>query len=68
MLTLDLRALEEVGLVKRTVYPTVPVKVEYELTDEGDRLRPVVSVMRDFGLWLKQSGKLQMPLEEVSQA
>lgn len=53
MLTLDLRALEEVGLVRRTVYPEVPVKVEYDLTIDGDRLRPIVEVMRQFGLWLK---------------
>lgn len=53
MLTLDLRALEEAGLVKRTVFPAVPVKVEYELTDDGRRLHPVVAVMKDFGLWLK---------------
>lgn len=53
MLTLDLRALEESGLIKRTVFPEVPVRVEYQLTDDGQRLRPVVEVMRDFGLWLK---------------
>jgi DNA-binding HxlR family transcriptional regulator len=53
MLTLDLRALEEAGLIQRTVYPEVPVKVEYQLTQDGERLRPVVEVMRDFGLWLK---------------
>ncbi|MBN3816155.1 helix-turn-helix transcriptional regulator [Paraburkholderia sp. Se-20369] len=53
MLTLDLRALEEAGLVRRTVYPEVPVRVEYDLTEDGERLRPVVDVMRDFGLWLK---------------
>ncbi|MBV4519388.1 helix-turn-helix transcriptional regulator [Pseudomonas sp. SWRI74] len=67
MLTLDLRALEEIGLVKRTVYPTVPVKVEYQLTEDGDRLRPVVSVMRDFGLWLKESGRTGMVLEEETE-
>jgi len=54
MLTLDLRALEEESLVKRTVYPTVPVKVEYELTPDGQRLVPVVTVMKEFGLWLKE--------------
>ncbi|WP_050465612.1 winged helix-turn-helix transcriptional regulator [Herbaspirillum autotrophicum] len=54
MLTLDLRALEEAQLVKRTVYPSVPVKVEYELTAEGQRLVPVVNVMKEFGLWLKE--------------
>ncbi|VWB87631.1 HxlR family transcriptional regulator [Burkholderia diffusa] len=53
MLTLDLRALEDAGFVRRTVYPEVPVRVEYDLTADGDRLRPVVDVMREFGLWLK---------------
>ena len=53
MLTLDLRALEDAGLVRRTVYPEVPVRVEYDLTADGDRLRPVVDVMRELGLWLK---------------
>ena len=53
MLTLDLRALEEAVLISRTVYPTVPVKVEYALTDDGRRLQPVVEVMKDFGLWVK---------------
>ncbi len=52
-LTLDLRALEEAGLVKRTVYPTAPIKVEYELTQDGERLKPVVGVMKEFGLWVK---------------
>ncbi|WP_158938072.1 helix-turn-helix domain-containing protein [Burkholderia sp. S171] len=54
MLTLDLRALEEAGLVKRTVHPEVPVKVEYSLTAEGERLRKIVAVLQEFGLWLKE--------------
>lgn len=29
------------------------MRVEYDLTADGDRLRPVVEVMREFGLWLK---------------
>lgn len=53
MLTLDLKALQEAGLVKRTAFPTVPVTVEYELTEDGARLAPVVDVMREFGLWAK---------------
>ncbi|NML32766.1 winged helix-turn-helix transcriptional regulator [Paraburkholderia antibiotica] len=53
MLTLDLRALEQVGLVQRTIFAEVPARVEYQLTDDGERLKPVVEVMRDFGLWLK---------------
>jgi DNA-binding HxlR family transcriptional regulator len=54
MLTLDLRALEAAGLVLRTVYAEVPVKVEYCLTAEGQRLRKVVAVVKEFGLWLKE--------------
>jgi len=54
MLTLDLRALEEAGLVLRTVYPEVPVKVEYSLTEAGKRLRTVVNVMSDFAEWLAE--------------
>lgn len=56
MLTLDLRALEEAGLVSRTVYATVPARVDYALTDDGTRLLPVVEVMKSFGMWLKQRG------------
>lgn len=54
MLTLDLRALEEAGLVSRTVYPEVPVKVEYALTEAGERLRNVVDVMSEFAEWLAE--------------
>lgn len=54
MLTMDLRALEDAGLIERKVYPTSPIKVEYSLTIDGQRLHKVVDVMKDFGLWLKQ--------------
>ncbi|MBB4321376.1 DNA-binding HxlR family transcriptional regulator [Agrobacterium tumefaciens] len=53
MLSLDLRALEDASLIARTVYPTVPVKVEYAVTEEGCRLGKVVAVVQEFGLWLK---------------
>jgi DNA-binding HxlR family transcriptional regulator len=61
MLTLDLRALEEAGLVARTVYPTIPVKVEYSLTEDGRRLEAVVAIVKDFGLWLKARGTSGTP-------
>jgi DNA-binding HxlR family transcriptional regulator len=51
--THDHRPQEEAGLVNRTVYPTAPIKVEYELTQDGERLKPVVGVMKEFGLWVK---------------
>src|SRR5215470_17516967 len=45
MLTLTLRALERDGLVTRTVHPTIPPRVDYELTELGRTLRtPLVAV------------------------
>ncbi|WP_394820923.1 winged helix-turn-helix transcriptional regulator [Pendulispora albinea] len=49
MLTLQLRELEEDGLVTRTVFPQVPPRVEYELTDFGRSAEPMLLAMRDWG-------------------
>lgn len=49
MLTLQLRELEEDGVIERTIYPQVPPKVEYALTDFGRSLEPVLLLMRDWG-------------------
>ncbi len=48
MLTQTLRALERDGLVERTVYPTVPVTVEYRLTPLGQSLTDAVDAIRDW--------------------
>ncbi len=49
MLTKQLRELETDGLVKRKVYPVVPPKVEYSLTERGESLRPIIMALREWG-------------------
>ena len=49
VLTTQLRAMEENGLLTRTVYAEVPPRVEYTLTALGKSLHPILDAMRDFG-------------------
>ena len=49
VLTSNLREMEERGLVVRRVYPEVPPRVEYELTEVGESLRPVIDAMWAWG-------------------
>jgi len=49
VLTDNLRSLEADGLVIRTVYPEVPPKVEYSLSEIGNSLRPLFKSMEDWG-------------------
>ncbi|MFE4711946.1 winged helix-turn-helix transcriptional regulator [Paenibacillus sp. NPDC056722] len=49
MLTLQLRELEEDGVVHREVYHQVPPKVEYSLTEFGRTLTPIIMLMKDWG-------------------
>jgi DNA-binding HxlR family transcriptional regulator len=48
MLTLTLRGLERDGLVTRTIYPTIPPRVDYELTDLG---RTLIETLGALGTW-----------------
>jgi DNA-binding HxlR family transcriptional regulator len=50
MLSKELRDLEQNQLVTRKVLPTIPVTVEYELTEYGHTLQPVIASMRDWGM------------------
>ena len=49
MLTQQLRELESQQLVHRQVYPVIPPKVEYSLTETGRSLMPVLVAIRDWG-------------------
>ena len=50
MLTLSLRGLERDGLVTRTVTPSIPPRVDYELTELGDSLREPVKALGDWAI------------------
>lgn len=54
MLAQQLRELEADGLVHREVYPVVPPKTEYSLTDEGRTLLPMLQAMQQWGVRYKQ--------------
>ena len=53
VLTSNLRAMEEGGIVKRKVYAEVPPRVEYSLTETGKSLQPVLDSMTDWGMMYK---------------
>jgi DNA-binding HxlR family transcriptional regulator len=48
ILTKQLRELASCGLINRTVYPDVPVKVEYSLTEKGKDVLPILDMMCDW--------------------
>ena len=48
MLTVTLRSLEADGLIKRPIYPEIPPRVEYQLTDLGKSLLPFITQMLEW--------------------
>ncbi|MBR3310969.1 MAG: helix-turn-helix transcriptional regulator [Solobacterium sp.] len=50
VLTDSLRSMEEDGIITRTVYPEVPPRVEYALSELGESMRPIIQSMEEFGL------------------
>ncbi|MHA7775366.1 winged helix-turn-helix transcriptional regulator [Roseibium sp. M-1] len=53
MLTLELRRLEDAGIVRRTEYEGYPLRVEYDLTDAGRTLVPLIDALGD---WWEAAG------------
>ena len=49
VLTSQLRDMENNGLISRKVYPEVPPKVEYSLTELGQSLKPILDAMQNWG-------------------
>lgn len=55
VLTAQLRAMESSGLVSRAVYPEVPPRVEYSLTELGQSLKPILDALYSWGEGYKDS-------------
>ncbi|MDO5398376.1 MAG: helix-turn-helix domain-containing protein [bacterium] len=58
VLTANLRSMEEDGLLTREVFPEVPPRVEYTLTDTGYSLKPILDSMVDWGTAYKTNKQM----------
>ena len=54
VLTYNLRALEHDGIITRTVFPEVPPRVEYALSELGNSMRPIMDAMQAWGTSYQQ--------------
>ena len=54
VLTDSLRSMQEDGIVTRTVYPEVPPRVEYALSELGESMRPIMKAMEQWGISYKE--------------
>lgn len=55
VLTDSLRSMEKDGIITRTVYPEVPPRVEYSLSELGESMRPIIKAMEQWGIAYKES-------------
>lgn len=56
VLTDSLRQMEADGIITRTVYPEVPPRVEYALSELGESMRPILTAMEQWGKNYKSNG------------
>ena len=69
MLTQQLRELEADGIVHRRIYPTVPPKVEYSLTDYGRSLKRALQAICDWGrIHMERINAVQVPPDRAAKA
>ena len=59
VLTDSLRSMEADGIITRTVYPEVPPRVEYALSDLGESMRPIIKAMEIWGTDYKNNNGQQ---------
>ena len=55
VLTDSLRSMEKDGIITRTVYPEVPPRVEYSLSELGESMRPIIKAMETWGTDYKKN-------------
>jgi len=60
MLTTQLRQLEQEGFIHRKVYPVVPPKVEYSITEKGKTAIPIINTIREYGIQLMKDAKIDV--------
>lgn len=66
VLTDSLRALEEDGIVTRTVYPEVPPRVEYALSPLGESMKPILDAMEQWGTeYNKEAAVRKRPISAI---
>ena len=65
VLTANLKELEQDGLITRTVYPEVPVRVEYTLTELGKSVIPILDAIYDWG-W-HAMGERGLPIDPLGE-
>ena len=69
VLTDSLRSMEADGIITRTVYPEVPPRVEYALSDLGESMRPIMDAMEIWGTEYKnRRNKNIKPVGAIRQA
>jgi DNA-binding HxlR family transcriptional regulator len=68
MLTMQLRELEEHGVIERKVYAEVPPKVEYSMSATGLTLSPIIALMKEWGVTYLEAHALPVPTPESVRA
>ena len=68
VLTASLRSMEEDGIITRTVYPEVPPRVEYALSELGKSMRPIMDAMEHWGTCYKNSRQANQGIETSTYA
>lgn len=61
MLTSQLRELESKGLINREIFPVIPPKVEYSLTEKGSKAIPIIETIMKYGYSLIQDAGIEYP-------